>query len=125
MKRRGNIHWKGATAMQKRPDPKPEPEVPFDVDRLVVGAMFMPLGDMGNLYSSSAQTSPPTITKLFYVSPSRSDVIVPKNAILMYAGMIRIDKKANDRVVRVPRHTFVAGSGRYIIENLSEIKPID
>ena len=86
----------------------------------------MPIGDMGNLYSRTAQTVPPTLTKLFYVSPGGSDIIVPKNAIMIYAGKVRIDKKAtNGRVVSVPRHTFVTGSGRYIIENLGEIKPID
>jgi hypothetical protein len=50
---------------------------------------------------------------------------ISQNSLLMYAGEIRLDERASgDRIVSVPRHTFIVGNGRYIITEFSLIRPV-
>lgn len=131
VKRRGQVYWKGASAFEKRPEPRPERiptwyhELP---DALVVGAMFTPVSEpLGHFNAPGARTTPPTLTKLFFVTPGASSdlIVVPQNGLLVYAGMVRVQKKQADKVISMPKHTFVHGVGRYIIDDLDSIKPIE
>lgn len=130
-KRRSPIHWKGATAHERPPAPQPErtpswfqarPEV------LTVGAVFTPADSpLGHLHNQGARSTPPVLTRLFYwFGPTAVNdlIIVPLGGMLIYAGTVRINTKHDNRVFSRLKHTFVHGSGRYIIDDLDYIKQV-
>ena len=54
-----------------------------------------------------------------------NNAVIKHRSVLMYAGLIRIDEReANGRIVSVPRHTFIAGGGRFIITDFSLVAPV-
>lgn len=67
--------------------------------------------------------------------PTRSDAelfpngpydAIPKGAVVVYAGIMRFNhQKTDGRTISTPKHTFVHGTGRYVIDDLSFVKPVD
>ncbi len=50
---------------------------------------------------------------------------IKARSLLVYAGIVRHEEiQSKGRIVTVPRHTFVAGDGRYIITDFSWIAPV-
>lgn len=130
MRRRGQVHWKGGTAHERRPEPQVERTPSWfqsHPEALTVGAMFTPANEpLGHLNATGARTTPPTLTKLFFVAPSNSElVVVPKNGLMVYAGTVRQNLKHDDRIISRPKYTFIHGVGRYIIDDLESIRPLE
>lgn len=50
---------------------------------------------------------------------------VKAKSLMIYAGIVRLEEReSNGRIVSVPRHTFIAGDGRYIIVDFTHVKPV-
>src|SRR5262249_17810128 len=52
---------------------------------------------------------------------------VKAKSLMIYAGVVRIDERVGDRmsrIVSVPRHTFIAGEGRFIVTDFSMVRPV-
>ena len=125
-RRRTSILWRGATAHENRPRPR-EVVLPAWLkerpDALTVGTLFAAVGELGHLNALGMRTEPPRLARL--VVGSGSDlVVVPASGLLVYAGTVRFDERKGTRVVSVPHHTFVHGSGRYVISDLEQVRPV-
>lgn len=48
---------------------------------------------------------------------------IKKGSLVMYAGDIRASERKNGDVVQAVKHTFIISGGRYIIVDLSQLKP--
>lgn len=131
VKRRGQVHWTAKTGPgkpQERPPERPQPALPYPAERLVVGAMFTvattqtayaPEGGLYLMPGTTTAKTPPLLTRGYFGTPT-----IGAGAMLVYSGIIRAEQKNGDRTISVPRHTFIHGSGRYII-NLYDVVPVD
>ena len=48
----------------------------------------------------------------------------PAGSIAMYAGTVRCEEQGKQGLLRVLRHTFIIGTGRYILNDLNWIRPL-
>lgn len=50
---------------------------------------------------------------------------IKAKSLMIYSGIVRVDQReSNGRIVSVPRHTFIAGDGRYIVTDFSHVRPV-
>lgn len=50
---------------------------------------------------------------------------IKNKSLMIYAGIIRIEEReTNGRIVSVPRHTFIAGDGRYVVTDFTQVRPV-
>jgi len=125
---RGSVVWKDNSGAKPAPfaqnlpryeDPRP---IPTEVqDYFYVGAMWQAKQAL-MINESSKGGKCPALTVQWW-QPETAPVKL--NSILIYADVIRHDEvQANGRIVTVPRHTFIAGEGRYIVTDFSWIAPV-
>lgn len=124
---RGSVVWtdnsgaKPAPFAQAMPRYEDTKDIPAEYEEhLYVGALWtanVPL----NPDTRGAGQFPPVMP--FYFPADQA--VIKLKSLLIYSGVVRIEERqANGRIVSVPRHTFIAGDGRYIITDFSQIKPV-
>lgn len=124
---RGTVVWtdnsgaKPAPFAQAMPRYADTKEIPAEYEEhLYVGALWTATVPL-NPDTRGGGQFPPVLPFYF---PADQAVIKAKS-LLIYAGVVRIEERlANDRIVSVPRHTFIAGDGRYIITDFSQVSPV-
>lgn len=88
--------------------------------KLYVGAIFTTLSAMYTPEVPGNTPPPfPYITKAGY--SDHADV--PKGAVCIYAGIVRVEELNGSTPVRAPRHSFVINGRRVLIINLNLFKP--
>jgi hypothetical protein len=107
-----------AQAMPRYGETKPIPDE-FE-PHLYVGALWMASVPM-NPDTRGAGQFPPLVP---YYWPA-DQAIVKVKSLMIYAGIVRIEEReSNGRIVSVPRHTFIAAAGRYIVTDFSTVSPV-
>ena len=70
----------------------------------------------------SAEAKFPVLTQTYW---EQDKAPVKQNSVLIYSGIVRVEERNSDgRIISVPRHTFIAGEGRYIITNFELVAPV-
>ena len=124
---RGSVVWSDNSGAKPAPFAQAVPrfvetrEIPKEYEEyLSVGALWQATVPM-NPDTRGGGKFPPLLP---YYYPADQAVVKIKS-LMIYAGITRIDEReSNGRIVSVPRHTFVAGDGRYIITDFSYVKPV-
>ncbi len=124
---RGQVVWtdnsgaKPAPFAQAMPRYNDTRDIPVDYEpHLAVGALWTAAVPM-NPDTRGGGKFPPLLP--FYFPADQ--VVVKIRSLMIYAGIVRIEEReSNGRIVSVPRHTFIAGDGCYIITDFSYIKPV-
>jgi hypothetical protein len=127
-KRRVAIKWKDNTGVKPAPFAQNIPRymgesrLPEDIiDKLTVGTMFVSKCCL-TLDSSVIAGRLQYLIRCWH-EPSAT---VKAGSVLIYSGIVRVEergKRTSDRTVSVPRHTFIVGSDRFIINDLGLIEP--
>lgn len=125
---RGKVVWsdnsgtKPAPFMKKLPrysDPSDPPD--GYADHFVVGALWIAKGAL----SPDPRISDGKYPVLQLAYWGQEQAVVPFGCMMIYAGLERIEEReSNGRIVSVPRHTFIAGDGRYIINDWMSVAPV-
>jgi len=128
---RGKVTWvdnsgaKPAPFMQDLPRYADVPTITEELEKsLTPGTMFSSLAILGVpdlAYGKTNNRKYQTLERWWYAESA----IVAPGQFLIYAGIVRIDEReSNGRIVSVPRHTFIFGSGRYVINDFSLIQSV-
>jgi len=92
------------------------------IQSLVPGTMFVSLAILGIRSDAPGKTNNrkfQTLERWWHIETG----IVQIGQLMIYSGVVRVDEReSNGRIVSVPRHTFIFGSCRYIINDFSLIK---
>lgn len=126
-RKRGPVTWsdrsggKPAPFAQVIPPYEKHPGPPLEtIDHLVIGAMFS-----ANLPLNPDPKSPGQFPHLVPHFWPAADALVTQKSLLIYTGVERVEERErNGRIVSVPRHTFFAGDGRYIVLDFTYITPV-
>lgn len=126
--KRGPVVWSDNSGAKPAPFMQVMPKyeetraiAPEHQDHLYVGAMWTAKIAMNTGAQVVGCKYPPLVPTYW----EQDKALVKLNSIMIYAGIVRIDEReANGRIVSVPRHSFVAGEGRYIITDFSHVTPV-
>lgn len=127
MRDRGRVAWtdnsgaKPAPFAQARPRYVATKEIPAEYEEhLYVGA----------LWSANVALNPDTsgggeFPSVMLCYHQADQAIIKLKSLLIYSGIVRgEEREKNGRIVTVLRHTFIAGGGRYIITDFSQVSPV-
>ena len=122
---RGPVTWidksgaKPAPFVKKIPAYQAAPDIDEKLaEELQPGVLFVSNWCLGNGAPKAGDSSFLTLERWYWTDSA----IVQKGQFLMYSGVVRTDERKSDgRIVNVPRHTFIFGSARYIINDFSII----
>lgn len=125
---RGEVVWtdksggKPAPFAQQMPRYEETSEIPVEYqEHLYVGALWSAQGAMLPDERSVGTKCP--VLKQCWWQPENAPV--KAKSLMIYAGIIRLEEReSNGRIVSVPRHTFIAGDGRYVILDFNLVKPV-
>ena len=96
-------------------------EVPF-APFLYGGSPFVVERDLEQMHIANDVLAPPFP---YLQRPWMGDkIVVKKGALAMYAGTVRVEEAGKHSNLRIVRHTFIVGGGRYIVPNLTWFKPL-
>lgn len=126
------VAWKDKTAGKpapfvqhaKFPMFQEVPEIPSEyVEHLIVGTMWMMIRDAALSREIDCNSEAP-IACFFWSRDVQAPL--PKNSPLIYAGVVRAQEQTSSgKIIQVPRHAFIAHSGRVIIRELAHyVKPV-
>lgn len=135
MKRRNTqVQWNvgESPAAAGRKAPPPRYKLPQDPDAelaagLVPGAMFQARWDLYDASPSNNNTPFPVLTPAEYdttgysIEQRRAWYPVLRGDIVLYAGTVRHEAEGKAGMLRVTRHTIIAGGRRFIVEKLSAL----
>jgi hypothetical protein len=139
---RGPINWKKdaetfAVPVGKIRRHTHEEDVPLEKQELyaahmVPGAMWEVMKDLELVKLGPNVVQPPFPLLQVHIprtwdptyDPNKSTVARAK-AIALYVDSVRVDEQGKQGTLRVVRHTFIVGGGRYIITDLNWVRPID
>lgn len=124
---RGPVEWVDKNGVKPAPFARDIPpnraivEPPPDVlDGLVVGTLFVANHELGTMYSGKNMEGG-ALPALVPFGPVR---LVKLGDILLYAGPIRLEERqVNGRIVTVLRHTFIVAGNRFVVTDLSSVRP--
>ena len=131
-KTKGPIVWKPEAQLQKPAQPRrhqrdeeiiPEVEALMN-DALKPGALFQLIWDMVLVKFKKRVTPPPFPVLEMVTRGYDNELIAKQGGVAMYAGSIRVEEEGRQGILRVVRHTFIIGTGRYIINNVGWLKPV-
>lgn len=125
---RGAIEWKDNSGAKPAPFAQNLPryaetsEIPENYEPyLVVGALWSALVALAPDPRSQGSKCP--VLQAQYWQPESAPV--KAKSLMIYAGVFRLEEReSNGRIVSVPRHTFIAGDGRYIVLDFSQVRPV-
>lgn len=125
---RGEVVWTDKSGGKPAPFARAIPryakarEVPVKYqEHLYVGALWS---------AATALTPDPRMTGVKYpvlqpVYGQPELAPIKHKSLMIYAGIVRLEEReANGRIVSVPRHTFIAGDGRYVVIDFNHVEPI-
>jgi hypothetical protein len=123
---RGKIVWVDNTGVKPAPFAQ---NIPRYTDNTEIPQAFEPYMYEGALWFSKTPMQPdPNASGMPHLNPmwwAAETAPVKVGSFLIYSGLIRVDERVSkDRIVSVPRHTFIAGGGRYIVTQFSYIAPV-
>jgi len=136
MKKRGPISWKkdleiGAPAARApiprrhaREEDVPEKDKHLYEESFVPGHLFSVMIDLDPQPTAPNVMPPPFPPLEQRYRYAETVPLVPAGSIAMYAGPIRVEEEGKQGRLRLIRHTFVIGTGRYMVPNLNWIKPV-
>ena len=124
--KRGSVVWTDKTGAKPAPFAKAIPRYnePRAIDEnnvqyLVPGTMWLSAMPLNPTTTAGAK-----FQALVYAWDNLS-AMLKTNSMLIYAGEVRVEERErNGRIVSVTRHTFIAGDGRYIVNDFSFITPV-
>lgn len=70
------------------------------------------------------KTGIPYLKRDLYDTYPGHAILIPTGSLAIYAGTERMDEMGKDGPLRLLRHTFIVGCGRYIITDFANIEPI-
>lgn len=123
---RGPVVWSDKTGMKPAPFAQQLPR--YGETKSIPDEYVALLEGPGSLWTTLVPlrpdarggTYPPLV---YHCYPDVAPVKV--RSLLIYAGIERVEERErNGRIVSVPRYTFIAGEGRYIINDFSYIAPV-
>lgn len=125
---RGPVVWKDNSGAKPAPfaqnlpryeDPKPIP--PEFMDHFYVGALWQAKFSLMINEASKGGKCPALVTQWW--QPETAPI--KAKSLLIYADVVRHDEmQASGRIITVPRHTFIAAEGRYIVTDFTCITPV-
>ena len=123
---RGSVVWTDNSGAKPAPFMQVLPRYEETIGLL---SEWEPLMYAGSMWTARIQMGPDAKTGAFPILVPTwgppEQAIIKVNSLLIYTGTVRIDEReSNGRIVSVPRHTFIAGNGRYIVTNFSFVCPI-
>ena len=124
---RGTVVWTDNSGAKPAPFAQAVPryadtkEIPAEyAEHLYVGALWTATTAM-NPDTRGGGKFPPLAP--LYWQPEQA--VIKIKSLLIYAGIVRTEEReSNGRIVSVPRHTFIAGEGRFIINDFSFVAPV-
>lgn len=130
---RGKVVWldksggKPAPFAQAIPRYAAPGEIPAEYqEHLYVGALWSATAPLAAKPEMAGSKYPilQLVNERFWL-PEPELAPIKNKSLMIYAGLIRLEEReANGRIVSVPRHTFVAGAGRYVVVDFNHIKPV-
>lgn len=97
------------------------PRVPEEyVQLLIPGSLWIATTNLGK--NVEVDSFVQELTRYFY----EPNALVRHGSIMIYASTIRRDElcSSSGRTITVPRHTFICANGRYVINDLTWVKPV-
>lgn len=125
---RGEVVWKDNSGAKPAPFVQCVPryeetkQIPGDYEPFfVVGAMWYTTVPLNPNIRNGGEF--PHVVPVWRGGKS---AVIKAKSFMIYAGIARIEEREkNGRIVSVPRHTFIAGDGRYIVTDFTYIKPVE
>ena len=139
MKRRAPVVWKKDPALgvpvKKQPIPRrhqKEEDVP-ESDRELYENAFVPGHLFAVVEDLEVQPLPPGVIPPAYPPLQKAyknawknngSLLAEKGSIAMYVGSMRVEEEGKQGRLRLIRHTFIIGNGRFMVPNLNWVYPV-
>lgn len=96
------------------------------VGKLVPGQLFRVVLDLHRIvYDAKVTPHIFPVLESSYWNMTNYECAIKVGAIAMYSSLIRVEEQGNKGIISVPRHTFIINGGRFIINSLIDVYPLN